>query len=447
MNRRIAKQDLETEIRSYLADAGAVEPPSLGDVLDRLPDRSRAPHRSFAQFSGLPRFAALATVLILAAAAVGLPLILTRAGPVASSPSGVPATPIAPAHSGTFVPTGSMSTGRDGCTATLLSDGRVLVAGGGNLASAELYDPLTGKFSPTGSMTTARTSHTATLLSDGRVLIAGGVDNTGNVASAEIYDPGTGKFSATGSMTVARASQTATIFPNGRVLISGGQGGNGMALASAELYDPVAGTFSATGSMTVARMIQSATLLPSGRVLISGGWTTTLVSSNDRTASILASAELYDPATGTFGPTGSMATARSAATTTLLPDGRVLVAGGIDQSGVGLTSAELYDPATGTFGATGSMISGRSKAAAVSLPNGLVLVAGGWGGAPPPPVYETPLASAELYDPTTGTFSPTGSMSAGRGSPMAILLRDGRVLIDGGADKTGNVASAELYQP
>ena len=447
MNRRIAKQDLDAEIRSYLADAGAVEPSSLGDVLDRLPDRSRAPHRSFAQSSGLPRFAALAVVLILAAAVVGVPFILTRAGPVASSPNGVPATAVTPAQPGTFVPTGSMSTGRDGYTATLLSDGRVLVAGGGNLASAELYDPATGRFGPTGSMTTVRTGHTATLLSDGRVLIVGGVDGTGNVASAELYDPGTGKFSATASMTVARASHTATLLPDGNVLIAGGQGGNGMALASAELYDPATGTFRATGSMTVARMIQSATLLPNGRVLISGGWTTTLVSGKNLTDSFLASAELYDPATGTFSPTGSMATARNNATTTLLPDGRVLVAGGVGQSGVGLTSAELYDPATGTFGPTGSMISGRSMAAATLLPNGLVLVAGGWGGAPPPPVYETPLASAELYDPKTGTFSPTGSMSAGRGSPTAIRLHDGRVLIDGGADRTGTIASAELYQP
>jgi WD40 repeat protein len=171
-------------------------------------------------------------------------------------------------------------------TVTLLSDGRVLVTGGidntgKTLASAELYDPKTGKFSPAGSMTTTRAFHTATLLSDGRVLIAGGEKkdtgvcascSTPSLASAELYDPATGKFIPTGLMTTGRFSQTATLLLDGQVLIAGGAKDNSFtaSLASAELYDPKTGTFTATGSMANARQNNTATLLSDGRVLIAG---------------------------------------------------------------------------------------------------------------------------------------------------------------------------------
>jgi hypothetical protein len=430
MNRRISQQDLETEIRSCLAGAGGPQPASLGNVLDRLPDRGSAAHRSLPAFPWLLRFAALAAVVILASAAVGLPLILSR-----------------PAAAGAFVPTGSMNVGRFGATATLLSDGRVLIAGGWEdnqtpLASAELYDPAIGTFSATGSMTTARNG-TATLLSDGRVLFAGGTDDTGPIATAELYDPATGKFSPTGSMTTARDGQTATLLSNGYVLIAGGAGRDG-ALASAELYDPSTGKFSLTGSMTVARVTQSATLLPSGRVLIAGGMTTTRVSADTVQPSGLTSAELYDPATGKFSPTGSMTTYRSLPTTALLSDGRVLFAGGADQSGTSLLSAELYDPTKGQFSPTGSMTSGGYrgyKPAAAVLSGGQVLIVGGG-------IPFTVITTAQLYDLKTGTFSLTGSMLTGRSGATATLLLDGRVLIAGGLG-AGNVAlaSAELYQP
>ena len=158
---------------------------------------------------------------------------------------------------GAFSPTGSMTTPRLASTATLLSDGRVLIVGGfhaagGALASAELYDPASGKFSPTGSMAGPRWGQTATRLSDGRVLIAGGLDSSSrSLSSAEIYDPSTGAFRPTGSMGAARGDQVvATLLSDGRVLIAGGSGGVepssyvGAALATAELYDPGSGKFS-----------------------------------------------------------------------------------------------------------------------------------------------------------------------------------------------------------
>jgi len=292
---------------------------------------------------------------------------------------------------------------------------------------------LQGVFTATGSMTTARESHTATLLPDGKVLMAGGFDGTNVIASAEFYDPAAGTFTVTGSLTVARVGHTATLLPSGKVLIAGGDAGGaylGAVLASTELYDPVAGTFTATGSMTAAREDHTATLLGNGKVLIAAG---------EDYSGVLASAELYDPAAGTFTVTGSLTVARVGHTATLLPSGKVLIAGGD-----GLGTAELYDPDSGTFAATGSMIVARSYHTATLLPSGKVLIAGGGSNF-------GEIASAELYDPATGTFAATGSMIVARSYHTATLLPNGTVLIAGGwNDDSGGagetLASAELYQ-
>jgi N-acetylneuraminic acid mutarotase len=341
--------------------------------------------------------------------------------------------------SGSWATTGSLKTGRAYHTATLLDNGQVLVAGGrdssGNsLASAELYTPGSGTWAFTGSMATARHYYTATKLSNSQVLVAGGLDSLlgTTLASAELYDPSSGSWSPTGSMTTTRNLATATLLANGMVLVAGGVDNFGTMLASAELYDPATGTWSSTGSMHFARQFHTATLLPNGKVLVTGGFGPT---------NYLASAELYDPATGSWSLTGSMAAPRYAFTATLLANGHVLVAGGANNQGPNfpnaLATAEVYDPGSGTWSPTGSMSGPRYALTASLLPSGQVLAAGG---------YEIgTLQTAELYDPTAGTWSSISNMNFPRGFHTATVLSTGQVLVAGGYDPDSYIQSAELY--
>jgi len=349
---------------------------------------------------------------------------------------------------GAFVRTGDMLTTRSFHTATLLASGKVLVTGGVSLAgfarqatlgSTELYDPDSGTFSSSGSMTTGRRFHTATLLADGRVLIAGGYDSLGAVASAELYDPSTDTFTATGSMITARGGHSAILLGNGTVLIVGGYGDRGYPNAArAEIYDPATGLFTVTGPY-VGRagcdFCAPATLLPDGNVLFAGQYP----------------AQLYDPLTGSFSVTGTMVWDHS--TAAVLTDGKVLFTGGEDFGRS--PRAELYDPESGTFAVTGEMACPRVWHTLTVLPDGTVLAAGGEtdncsnGFC----VFAGSVASAELYDPSTGAFVATGDMTAAREGHTATPLSDGTVLIAGGLAYGGigvffgSTATAERYIP
>ena len=354
--------------------------------------------------------------------------------------------------SGGFTPTGNLHEARGLHTATLLPNNKVLVAYGSNsssyteaagyvgLSSIEVYDAGAGTFTEIyGDDGLGIYGHTATLLQNGTVLLTGGFINdfwdygpSTSSNGAGLYDSATGVLSGTGNMTASRGGHTATLLAEGKVLIAGGADTDptGTGLASAELYDPGTGTFTQTGSMAVGRYLHTATLLQSGKVLIVGG---ALTSTSDP----VATAEVYDPATGIFTMTGAMKTAREQHTATLLADGRVLILGGTTSAGVGdpTATAEVYDPSTGSFSVTGSMAEARTYHTATLLPSGKVLVAGGG----------DENSTAEVYDPATGSFSITGGMEIGRSGHTATLLPNGSVLLAGGG-MFGGLASAELYQ-
>ncbi len=331
--------------------------------------------------------------------------------------------------------TGSMATARTGHSATVLTDGRVLVAGGGSGVpsnSAELYEPATGAWSDTGRLALPRVQHTASLLPGGKVLVAGGFSVFPD-ARTEIYDPAAGTWSAGASLAEARHGHTATTLPDGKVLVVGGQGANYGGLASAELYDPAAGTWTPTVPLATGRYFHSATLLNDGRVLVVGGVRSTELNGT------LASAEIYNPATGAWSGAGAMGGPRQFHRVTLLLSGKVLAAGGYDGNGP-IVRAELFDPATGAWSATGNLLTARHSQAAALLPNGRVIAFGGLG-------RNGTLATAELYDPTTGRWSVADGTLGPRSNASVSLLSGDRFLIAGGINGSFGgpvVGSAEV---
>jgi hypothetical protein len=313
-------------------------------------------------------------------------------------------------RTGTFTSIGNMTTPRAYHRDTLLPDGRVLIVGGEiapeanspaiALASAELYDPGTGTSSATGDMTTPRAGPAATLLKNGKVLIAGG-----SGTSAELYNPSTGTFTATGDMNDI-SCDTATLLPDGTVLITRNlvewPDRDEEALHRAEIYYPSTGTFAITGSPLYGHTGATATLLRNGKVLLVGGD----FLDGDGASAI---AELYDPSTFIFTRVGDMTVGREGATA--LPDGSVLLAGGDHYPSnvdVFASSAEIYDPVKQTFNGIGSMSRPRSGQTATLLKEGGVLIAGGT----EVPNWWTTLASAEIYCPVNASCPPDSWLQA-----------------------------------
>ena len=347
-----------------------------------------------------------------------------------------------------WIPTGSLNIPRSGFvhqaghTATLLQNGKVLVVGGNSSGLAELYDPATGAWSITDRLNRPRWFHTATLLPDGKVLVAGGSTTLGSASeSAEVYDPATESWRITGSLNTGRDGHTATLLQDGKVLVAGGFTGfsrGGLCPCidfvtnSAELYDPAMGTWSVTGNLNTERGLHTATLLENGKILAAGGTNGTLTDIAEYVP--FNSAEVYEPATGTWSVTASLNTARNLHTATLLPNGKVLAAAGLYTD-----TAELYDPSTGVWSFTAKIanLDTFGGHTATLLSNGRVLVTGG--------------SAAKLYHPAIGTWSVTANLNTPRSGHSATLLANGKVLVAGGYNVTGNtyntLNSAELYDP
>ncbi len=334
--------------------------------------------------------------------------------------------------SGFFTLGGTMVHPRSGHTATLLANGKVLIAGGSHaqtggavdVLEAELYDPATGSFQATGSLLQARTLHTATLLADGRVLIAGG-----GSAGAELYDPVTGQFTATGQMSSSRWRHTAVRLVNGNVLIAGGEAwASSTVSTTVEIYDPLAGSFTSALDPLGGGLGETAIGLNGGQVLVPGA-----MYNEDLGHFQVRASGIFDSSGSNAVATGAPPVATIFYLASRLADGRVLVAGGEISGFQDAFNAAVFDPATNGYTAVGSLLTGHhsERDAIVTLGDGRVLVLG---------------ATNELFDATSGTFSVTGALPIASSEFTATLLGDGTVLVVGGnSDSYTSVANAQIY--
>ncbi|MFN8496429.1 MAG: kelch repeat-containing protein [Anaerolineae bacterium] len=412
----------------------------------------------------------------------------------------------------TWATAASLSEVRSSHTATLLPNGKVFIVGGSTgsvSATTRLYDPTTDTWAAAASLNTARTYHSTTLLANGKVLVAGGWTSSGYLADTEVYDPTSDTWSAGDKLNTARSSLTATRLANGNVLVVGGEGSNTV-LSTAELYIPgcatptgtscdallsvsvagpaslnlttgryvpnpfdVVATVQNTGS-TTATDVQVTLYLPKGLSLASGtalqsiatlaaggqqqltwsvraegrgettSFTYSVVASASNTDVRYASTVVSVPGgyPGQWMPVADLAEKRAGHTETLLPNGKVLVVGGRKDGGTFYASAELYDPTTNTWSSAGSMSASRGYHTATLLPDGRILVVGGYN-------YRAYLNRAELYDPITNSWSSAGSMSWARAYHTATLLPNGKVFVTGGVDNESgySLLTAELYDP
>lgn len=346
---------------------------------------------------------------------------------------------------GTWSEAPSLATIRGTATASVLPDGRVVAAGGGvgaiALAAAEAYDPATDRWTEVAPPPSARRGHQAVVLDDGRILVAGGLAEGRPLASAEIYDPATNEWEATAPMGMPRLGHSLTLLPDGRVLAAGGSaldaeegaaGGQTLRTeASSEIYDPGTATWATAGQMTSPRFEHSATTLPDGRVLMAGGLGPL---GGGAELGPLRSTEIYDPAADAFVTAAELGEGRTNHTATLLGDGSVLVAGGAggDNADLSLASVEVLNPRQGGWAAAASLGEARTGHTATRLDDGRVLVAGGESARRG---SRRSLASAEVFEPQpggAGEWRPAGDMGCPRSEHGAVLLGDGSVLVVAG---------------
>lgn len=426
MTHQITDEQLDRAVAAY-----------LGERRTELVARATLAHDAAARRGHAPprrtEIGPRGTLVLLAAL---LAALLAGAGAIVGG--GLLADPVPPSP-GAFAPTGSMAIPRTGHTAMLLADGRVVVAGGVGalepggdsvaLRSAEAWDPRTGEFEPLPFLVESqdeRTGYTLTLLPDGRVLVAGGIDSP----QALLWDPVTGSLEPAGTLTTPRAHHTATLLPDGRVLIVGGRGEDGEPVPGAEVWSGLGRSFAPAGNLVAVRLPDTATLLPDGRVLVVGEAFET-----DLGVWVPDNAEVWDPRTSTFGPGGVLSEGHPDHTATLLPDGRVLVIGGMATLPV-----EMWDPDSASFAIVARLDAETGDHTATLLPDGRVLMIGGydmrlhWS-------YDSALTTRAPWD----SFEGVASMGEARAGHTATLLPDGRVVVIGGwagggrMDEAGNV--------
>ncbi len=287
------------------------------------------------------------------------------------------------------------------------------------------------QWTPTGSLSVARSGACTATLPNGQVLIAGGAGLSGALYNVDLYDPESGTFYATSPLRQARRQAACTPLPNGRVLIAGGNDGSN-SLDSVEFYDPQAGVWTPAGRLNRPRSGSQAVLLPGGGVLFAGG-----VNNGDPVAEI----EVYDPASGKMADVGRLSTARAGMKARSLPDGRVLFIGGRDSVGV-RNIVEVFNGRTGEVSTAGFLLTGRANFAATLLNDGTVLITGGMD------AEGNTLASAEVFDPSSGVAIEAGSMNEARSDHVArVLPNNGGVLIVGGMNGNHGLKSSEVYMP
>ncbi len=337
---------------------------------------------------------------------------------------------------------GTMIVPRYNHTATLLPDGRVLVAGGfaqmgtdfPTTATCEIYDPATNSWAFTGTLHEARENHAAILLADGRVLVAGGVGDAGfPLKSSEIYNPATGKWLQAGPMLITRESPKLALLPDGQVLVAGGKG---LHQRYCERFNPAIGKWTDTGDLIIGRPTYEMTRLEDGRVLLAGG--DLGVAGQER-----FDTETYDPATGTWSQTGRINRGRDQHAQLRLADGRVLAAGGfvnkvVDRSVTRI--CETFDPAANVWTLTHPLVVPRVYFTANLLPDGNVYAVGGSDDG------VEALASIEEFEPIAGRWHLLATTLAhARLAHTATTLLDGSVLVAGGIANEQIVAEAEIF--